>query len=277
MGKVVVVTGANRGLGFEIAKDARARGHEVVALSRSLARGEEAKRVLESAGPGPAVRVVDGDLGTVAGVAAAGAKLREACPIVHVLVHNAGLWPSARRVDEHGLEEAFVVNHLAPFALSHALLPRLAPARGRVVLVTAGLYVAGRPSIARTPSGADFDALRTYASTKACALALLPRLAERFTAHGVTINAVHPGVLRTGLGDRTGVLGALVSFAKRFWRPASSGVASVSRLAFDEGLEATTGALFLEHARSELAAPAADRELAAALWEHAVRVTGEGA
>jgi len=275
--KVVVVTGGNRGLGLEIARDVRTRGHDVVIVSRSFARGAAAARALEAASAGGEVRVVEGDLGSVDGVLETGGKLLARCPSIDVLVHNAGLWPSARRRDARGLEEAFVVNHLAPFALNHLLLPRLAERRGRVVLVTAGLYVAGRPSVERTPTGEDFHPLRTYPTTKACALSLLPRFSALFAAHGVALHAVHPGVLRTGLGDRAGALGAALSLVKRLWKPASEGARAVTRLAFDEAFVAPSGRLFLELEEASIVRPADDAELASALYAHAVGVTGVGA
>ncbi len=277
MEKVVVVTGGNRGLGFEIAKDVRARGHAVVLVSRCADRGAEAKRTIEAACAGPPVRVVKGDLGSLDGALATGHALAEACAKIDVLVHNAGLWPSERRLDGRGFEEAFVVNHLAPFVLNHLLAPRLEASGGRVVLVTAGLYVAGRPTVERTPSGADFHAFRTYPSTKACALALVPRFGELLGARGITLNAVHPGVFRTGLGDRSGVLGAALSLVKMLWKSPSRGAQSVTRLAIDDAFEGVSRKLYLEYEEAELAAPANDLALAEALYTHAVRVTGLGA
>jgi NAD(P)-dependent dehydrogenase (short-subunit alcohol dehydrogenase family) len=73
-----------------------------------------------------------------------------------------------------------------------------------VVQVSAGLYVKGRADLGRTPTGLDFHPVRTYADTKLCNLLLVPRFAERWRHAAVIINAVHPGVIRTGLGTAGG-------------------------------------------------------------------------
>ena len=117
-----------------------------------------------------------------------------------MLVHNAGVWPTRLERNEDGVEQAFAVNHLAPFQLNLALEDRLR----RVVQVSAGLYVKGRVDPDRTPAGADFHRMRTYCDTKLANLLVLPLFARRWQDAGVTIDAVHPGVVRTRLGDPGG-------------------------------------------------------------------------
>ena len=186
--KTVIVTGANRGIGLAVARALVARGCRVVMLSRDRERGERALDDLQGAGPGAAELVV-GDLASAREIRAAAAALLQACPRIDVLIHNAGLWPSRLERNEDGLEHAFVVNHLAPFLLNHLLEARLVEGRSRVVQVSAGLYVKGRPDPARTPTGEDFHPLGTYPTTKLCNLLLVPRFADRWRALGVTINA----------------------------------------------------------------------------------------
>ncbi len=126
-----------------------------------------------------------------------------------MLVHNAGVWPSRVERDEEGLERAFIENHLAPFGLNLLLEPLLVSSRTHVVQVSAGLYGLGRVELAKTPYGDDFHPVRTYATTKLLNLLCMPRFAKRWAGRGPRIDAVHPGVIRTGLGDRPGVLGGL--------------------------------------------------------------------
>src|SRR5689334_16821494 len=113
--KTVVVTGANRGIGYAVAAELSRRGYGTVLLCRSSAADTAAALAPLASGPRP-VAVV-GDLATVSGVRAAAQAIREACPRVDVLVHNAGLWPAERRLTADGVEQSFAVNHLAPFLL----------------------------------------------------------------------------------------------------------------------------------------------------------------
>lgn len=273
--KTIVVTGANRGIGYAVAERLVARGAHVVLLVRDRARGEEARTALRVAGSGE-VSLVVGDLGTVRDARAAAEALLDACPTLDVLVHNAGVWPSRREVDEQGLERAFVVNHLAPFVLNHLLSARLAASRARVVQVSAGLYVKGRPDPARTPWGQDFHPLGTYPTTKLCNLLVMPLFAERWRALGVTVNAVHPGVIRTGLGDRGGALGLVLRAVKRLWRSPDEGARPVVRLALDPALEGVSGRYFHLETEAALLPPATDRALAERLWDQACALGGVG-
>lgn len=267
-----VVTGANRGIGLAVARSLAERGVFVTVVARDAAAGERAVSSITQAG-GRADLFV-GDLGSRRGAKEAAAGLVKKLPELDLLVHNAGLWPNRREVDEDGLERAFVVNHLAPFLLSLALEPALATAKGRVVLVSAGLYIKGRPNLERTPRGEDFHAFRTYPTTKLMNLLTLQRFADRWRPLGVTIDALHPGVIRTGLGDRGGPLGLLLSVVKRFWKTPEQGAAPVVRLALDVPSPEQSGRWFIEHEQAELEPIAKDEALASRVWEQAASLAG---
>ncbi|OUC95860.1 SDR family NAD(P)-dependent oxidoreductase [Streptosporangium minutum] len=271
--RTAVVTGGNRGIGYAVAARLLQDGCEVVLVARDRERGEAARASLAGSG-GTRVRLVVGDLSSVRKVRATARALGETCPRIDVLVHNAGLWPSRRVLGEDGLEQAFVTNHLAPFLLNHELEPLLVASGARVVQVSAGLYVNGRADPERTPTGLDFHPMRTYADTKLCNLLLVPRSAERWKNAGVTINAVHPGVIRTGLGDRGGPLGYLLKAAKLLWKSPDAGARPVVRLALAEETAGQTGRYFHIDAEQPLAPVAADAALAERLWTQALELTG---
>ncbi|MEV8630668.1 SDR family NAD(P)-dependent oxidoreductase [Streptosporangium sp. NPDC051023] len=280
--RTAVVTGGNRGIGYAVAARLLQNGCDVVLVARDRERGETARASLAgaagAAGAGGAggarVRLVVGDLSGVRKARETAEALRETCPRIDVLIHNAGLWPSRRVLDEDGLEQSFVVNHLAPFLLNHELEPVLTASGARVVQVSAGLYVKGQADPERTPTGLDFHPMRTYADTKLCNLLLVPRFAERWKNAGVTINAVHPGVIRTGLGDRGGPLGYLLKAAKLLWKSPDVGARPVVRLALAEQVAGRTGRYFHLDAEQPLAPVAADAALAERLWTQALELTG---
>lgn len=204
----LVITGATRGIGAALARALAAPGVRLVLAGRDHLAGDGV--VADARRAGAEARFVAADLGSVAGALALAGSLRGEA--VDALVHNAGVWPARRELDARGLERAFVVNHLAPVALTEALLRAPTPP-GRVVVVTAGLIALGRWAPERTPTGDDFHPLRTYANTK-----LWFALYARSIAERVPVIAVHPGVIRTGLGDRAGLVGALLRAVKRRWK-----------------------------------------------------------
>ncbi|WP_320668914.1 SDR family NAD(P)-dependent oxidoreductase [Patulibacter defluvii] len=266
------MTGANRGIGRAVTTDlVSARGWRVIAVCRDPREGEGLRRALATC-PGE-VRVVIGDLAGARVAREAAARIRAACDRIDVLIHNAGVWPARRELVEGGVERAFAVNHLAPFLLNHELEPRLVDG-GRIVQVSAGLHVKGRADVERVWNGASFHPIRTYADTKLCNLLTLARFAERLRPRGIAINAVHPGVIRTGLGDRGGPLGLLLRLVKRGWADPTDAVAPIVRLARDPALAGVSGRYYEIEQEQPLAPLAADPVVADAVWRQARRLSG---
>ncbi|WP_396451411.1 SDR family NAD(P)-dependent oxidoreductase [Actinomadura sp.] len=249
----VAVTGGNRGVGRAVAAEAVRRGHRVAIVARRPDAGAAAAREIGA-------ELVVGDLSSIAAVR----KLRDTLPEVDVLVHNAGVWPSRRVLNEDGFEQAYFTNHLAPFLLNRMLEGRLR----RVVQVSAGLYVTGRVDPERTPTGDDFHAVHTYANTKLANLLMVPLFAERWRESGVTIDAVHPGVLRTDLGARSGVFGFLLKTLKWTLKPAGKSGPPVADLITADG----TGRYFHVKKETPLKPKALDAPLASRLWADAEKL-----
>ena len=205
----LILTGASRGIGRALALQLAGRGGRLVLTARD--REQLAALAAEVERKGGRALAVPGDLSTVRGAVEVGKRLGEAVAAGATLVHNAGVWPAQKVLNDDGLETAFVVNHLAGVALVRELLgaKRLA----RVMVVSAGLIAMGRFDPERTPTGDDFSSLRTYATTKLCFAITARRLAA---AHPeVDFVVLHPGVVRTDLGARPGLLGSLLALAKR--------------------------------------------------------------
>jgi NAD(P)-dependent dehydrogenase (short-subunit alcohol dehydrogenase family) len=138
-----------------------------------------------------------------------------------------------------------------------------------VVQVSAGLYVKGRVDLERTPAGADFHRLRTYCDTKRANLLLMPEFARRWQDGRVTIDAVHPGVIRTELGDPGGALGMVLRLVKRRWATPADGAKPIVALATGTG----TGRYFDVDTETPFVA---EPELARQLWAQAEKLTGAG-
>jgi NAD(P)-dependent dehydrogenase (short-subunit alcohol dehydrogenase family) len=277
MPRTIVITGANRGIGLAVvralANHRDASSLRIVMLCRDVAGGARARDALAQATSAELV-LVPGALDNVRAIRESADKLDQACASIDVLIHNAGIWPARLARNEDKLEQAFVVNHLAPFLLNRRLEHKLAASKARIVQVSAGIYVKGKVDIQRTPTGDDFSALTTYANTKLCNLLLLARFAQRFEPLGVTINAVHPGVIRTGLGDRNDLLGLVLKLVKRLWKAPEQAAPPIVRLALDPTLRGTTGRYFDLETEQALLPHACDPQLADALWRQAEALTG---
>ncbi|WP_078870944.1 SDR family NAD(P)-dependent oxidoreductase [Streptomyces caatingaensis] len=266
-----VVTGGTRGIGRAVAGEFARRGVRVVVVARNRDAGE---RTVTELGGG--AELVTGDLSLLSDVHAVADHLREHCDRIDVLVHNAGVWPTRLVRTEDKLEESFTVNHLAPFLLNHLLEERLKADRTRVVQLTAGLYARGRLDLRRTPTGADFHRVRTYATTKLANLLTVPLFARRWEGTGIRIDAIHPGVANTSLGDGgRGLRGLVLKGIKRAWAPPEIAALPVVRLTFAPA-DGPSGRYFDCERPVDLDPIATDESLAQLVWEQAVDLTGLG-
>lgn len=274
--KWCVVTGGNKGIGYAIVEALARQQVQVVLVSRSRERGQAALAQLQAGVQQGRFTLVVGDLGTIAGTRRLAEALLDTLPRIDVLINNAGIWPTQKVVNADGLEIGFMVNFLAPFMLSQLLKERLAAsAPARIVHVNAGLYVRGSVDLEKTPYGADFGRIRTYASTKLCGVLTLAREAELFAPHGVTVNMVHPGVVNTDLGQMSGVMGWLLKRIKRGWMTPEEGATVPVWLATSADVADKTGLYFNEQKEVlPLAEAAKDGQLADELWQFAAQVAG---
>jgi len=265
---VYIVTGANAGIGNAISRELAQRGLSVVMVSRSLDRGEAARSEIISTSGTATIDLVQGDLGDVESVHKLADDLLKKYRRVACLINNAGIWMQRKELNVDGLERTFMVNHIAPFILTNRLLPRLKEnAPSRIVNVNAGLYALGKADLEKTPYGLDFSRMRTYADTKLCNLLFTLELARRITGSGVTVNALHPGVIRTNLGDAPGFLGALSRFAKRFFAAPEKGADAPVWLAVAPELEGVSGKFFFLRKEGKLTEDVRNEVLARDLWD----------
>ena len=243
----VIVTGGNRGIGKAIAEQLLKESHKVVITVRDLAQGEKVAKALTAATNNPNITAIQGDLSSIASCYQLANNLKKEHPDCDTLINNAGVWMAEKIINEDGLEQSFMVNYMAPYILSRELFPLLkknSPAR--IVNVNAGLYIKGQLDIEKTPKGLDFHSIKTYANTKLCNTIFTLQYAKEIAGSGVTINAVHPGVINTGLGDSPKLLSRLVKVIKRFWKPPAYGAIAPVWLATSEEVANSNGLFYNE-------------------------------
>jgi NAD(P)-dependent dehydrogenase (short-subunit alcohol dehydrogenase family) len=192
--RVAVVTGANRGIGFEIARQLAERGIQVVLASRSPAQGVAAVGKLAESG---LTNVVSHPLDVTSDTSTAvfSAWVEQEFGACDVLVNNAGILdPRSARVVSTSLKtlrEVLATNLEGPFLMSRALVPLMQRRNyGRIVNVSSGL---GQLS----DMGAGSPA---YRISKASLNALTRTLAVELSGTNILVNSVCPGWVRTDMG-----------------------------------------------------------------------------
>jgi NAD(P)-dependent dehydrogenase (short-subunit alcohol dehydrogenase family) len=272
-GKTVIITGANSGIGLETAVGLAQAGAKTVITARDRARGEAAVTDIRARSGNDEVELVLFDLGSIASVREGAAAILARTDRIDVLVNNAGVVLSDRRVTEDGFEATFAVNHLGPFLLTELLLDRIkksAPAR--IVNVASTAHQGAR-------KGLDFDDLQStrayggmqvYSKSKLANIYFTTELARRLEGSGVTVNALHPGTVATGYGrdgDSSGLLAFGLKVIKPFILTAAQGARTSIYLASSPEVEGVTGRYFVKNKARSPSRVAQDDEAARRLWK----------
>ena len=203
-GRVVVVTGANTGLGYHTAAVLAARGAHVVLAVRNLDKGDAAIARIRAASPGADVTVQPLDLSSLASVRSAADALRATYPRIDLLINNAGVMWTRKQLTADGFEMQFGTNHLGHFALTGLLLDHLLPVAGsRVVTVSSlGHRILAAIHFEDLQWDRRYNRVAAYGQSKLANLMftyeLQRRLAARADAKTVAL-AAHPGGSNTEL------------------------------------------------------------------------------
>lgn len=193
-GKVVVITGANSGLGLVAATRLAAMGAAVRIVVRNPERGERAGAEIAAAGDGD-VGVYVADLSSLDAVRTVAAELRDRDPRIDVLIHNAGALLSERALSVDGHEMTFATMVLGPFLLTRELLPLLRATPGsRVIwIASGGMYTQPLDVDALEMGPGDYRGATAYARTKRAQVVLSEEWAKRLRSDGIAVHAMHPG------------------------------------------------------------------------------------
>jgi NAD(P)-dependent dehydrogenase (short-subunit alcohol dehydrogenase family) len=205
-GRVVVVTGANTGIGYQTAAVLAHRGAHVVLAVRNLEKGNAALSRIVAAGPRADVTLQALDLSSLDSVRSAADALRTAYPRIDLLINNAGVMLMPKQVTKDGFELQFGTNHLGHFALTGLVLDHLLPVRGSRVVTVSSMGHRLRAAI-------HFDDLQwerryqpgaAYGQSKLANLLFTYELQRRLAARSSATNgtmavAAHPGTSNTEL------------------------------------------------------------------------------
>ena len=265
-GKTIIITGATDGIGRELAHMTWQAGANLVLHGRNPHKLETLLEGLGEGLPGQTASTVKADFSKLQEVSEMAAQILQDVGKIDVLVNNAGLYPSARVITEDGFEECNQVNYLSPFLLTNLLRPLL--------IKSAPMRIINLSSI-----GHRFVWSNVYASARhpfywrwvaycRSKLDIIPwtrELAEQLEDYGITVNSVHPGIIRT----------KVIRFLPVSWGASvRAGAATVFRLIADPDLAGVSGEYFERYKTTKPSLVAQSKRYQAALWRHSLRKLG---
>ncbi len=298
-GKFCVVTGASSGVGLAAAQRLHAFGADILMVNRNQERSQAAVREILAAsgadssggaaqgtaaasaggrGSGGSVDYLLADFSEIAQTRRAAERIASMGRPIDILINNAGLHMTTpvRTVD--GLETVFAVNHISSFILTKALIPAMnRSAPSRIIQVNSqGHRFAGLNLDDLDWRRRPYIGLRAYGAAKTAQLLCAWEFADRLAGSGITINAMHPGAVKTNVGNNNGKLYRW--FQRTFvWNSLQdvhiSGIA-LHWLAAAPELEQTTGRFFNLTYDEKPAPHALDRELGKKVWDLSCTISG---
>lgn len=269
--KVAVVTGAMGSLGMPTSVELARQGYRVVLVGRGAERLAEARtKVLEGAGAGAEVDVVECDLGALASIRSAAAELVRRYPKIHLLINNAAAFAGSRRTTRDGYELMVGTNHLAPYLLTRLLeAPLFAAGDARVVCLT--MPTKKGPALEDLMSEKRFVPLHAFMMSKGLTQYFARELADRW-AGKVAVFAVNPDMTKTTL-IREAPLPLRIAFAL-FGATPEKAKAPIVYAATSSELRGKTGLYFAKKKSETFMAGSEDPGVRRKLWERSAELVG---
>ena len=265
--KVYLVTGGTSGIGKAAALELAHRGGTIVITARDEAKGQAVQKELQDQAKNATIELLVLDLSSQASIKKAAAEFNKRFKRLDVLINNAGVSLFTRQFTAEGYETNFATNHLGPFFLTQLLLETLKKsAPSRIVNVASAAMT--RPDLADLMNEKSFAPMTVYGQTKAENILFTYELARRLEGTGVTVNCLHPGVVRTGLArDARGLFKAFFTVAARFFITPAQGAETIVYLSTSDEVATTTGQYFIKKAPARSDLFTYDESLQKGLWE----------
>jgi len=276
-GKLVVITGATSGIGYLTACKYASMGANLLCINRNKEKSENLKNEIESKfGVECDYKLID--LSKLDDIRRVGKELSSLDRPIDVLIHNAGIYLTKRESTVDGLEKVFVVHYLSSFIINYLLIDKLiSQESARIILVSSeghrfaawGLKMDDLMWERRRYSG-----LKSYGSAKLAQLLTMLIFKDYFKDSGVTINAMHPGAVKTDTGQENGPVYRWFkrNFLDKSLRPAQISADALYYLGVSDEISNISGKFFNLTTEEEPAPPALDIETALELWNVSIEI-----
>ncbi len=277
--RVVVITGATSGIGAAAARKFASRGAEIVCINRSEQKSKELCAAL-SRDYGAKCTYLLADFSNPADVRAAAKQLAAFEGSIDVLIHNVGIYNTQKILTPNQIDLVFQTNYLSTFILNYGIKEKmLRQNSGRILFVNSEAHrfaVWGLHLDDLAWNRHAYSGLSSYGAAKMAQLLSMIKLKEYFQGSGVTVNAMHPGNIKTNSGQNNG---RVYKFFKKLLidrsaRPIEVAAEALYFLGVSDSVKQVSGKFFNLTTEEEPAPPALDAEAAEELWQLSLELSG---
>jgi len=286
-GKLVVITGANTGIGKETAIDLAKRGARVIICCRDMTRAEAAAKDIRTDSGSDLVEVAQLDLASLKSVRKCAENLLENEDKIDYLINNAGVMMCPEGKTEDGFDMQMGTNHFGHFAFTELVMPliRKSSASGhhpRIVIVSSMGHLMARQGInfEDVNYDTDFNTMKAYGISKLANVLHAKELANRLNNTGISVYVLHPGAVNTELSRHihkkipSFIACCMIPFFGWIIKSPFHGAQTTLYCTLDDKIECESGKYYSDCAVAPtLTSHAEDMDQAKKLWELSEKVT----
>jgi retinol dehydrogenase-13 len=278
-GKLVVITGATSGIGYLTARKYASMGADLICVNRNPEKSEALKKEIVGEFAVKCEYII-ADLSKLDEIYRVGRELAQLNNEIDIIIHNAGIYLTRRETTEEGFDKVFVIQYLASFIINYLIMDKLkSQEKARIIMVNSeghrfaawGLRLDDLNWEKRRYSG-----LKSYGSAKIAQLLSMIVFDEHFKNTGVTINAMHPGAVKTETGQENGPFYRWFkrNVLDKSLRSPEISAEALYYLGVSDEIAAISGKFFNLTTLEEPAPPALDNEVAYKLWAKSLELSG---
>ena len=277
--KRILITGATNGIGKSAARDLAKMGAEVIIAGRNEKKTRRVLDELKAASGSDRLDMLIADLSSIEQIRRAANEFRGRYERLDVLLNNAGAIFPKYRESADGLEMTFALNHISYFLLTHLLLDNLkqtAQRQGEARIINVSSSAHRGAQFNGPDEASAYSSTRSYGKSKLANVLFTYDLARRLEGTGVTVNAVHPGLVDTGFGSEfKGFLGWLIrALQMTIARSPEKGAETLVYLASSPEVRGVDAKYWKDKKQVESSKASFDVAQQRRLWELSETVTG---
>jgi len=273
--KHAIVTGANAGIGYATTKGLLQAGFKVSMFCRNRMKAEEALKELIKETGNDAIDIFIVDFSSLKSIEKTAAEFKEKYNALDVLVNNAGATFASFEKSEDDLEMTMAVNHFGYFATTFHLLPLL-QSGSRIVNVSSKAHYGGQIDLNTINEEKGYFVFKQYEISKLANVLFTKYLARQLAEKNITVNCLHPGVVKTKIGNKAGnkLFGFVWSLFSAFGINPDKGAETSIYLASSDKLADITGMYFDKKVAYKGSELSRDEELQEKFWKWSESISG---